>query len=91
MKTTELETIRTEILDQLYTNRPDARNAERMHKVARNADAGTFRDFTAKDFATEAEYLTEKGLLKKIRNEVAKAEVSYALTAAGIDHVEQTR
>ncbi len=80
------ETIRQEILTQLYGYRPSARDAERMNKLARQE--GEISDATAADFEREAAYLVGKGLIACEPEAVAQAHKRWAITASGIDHLE---
>jgi len=80
------ETIRNEILTQLYGYRPSARDAERMAKFAHRE--GEVRDATAAEFERECGYLAGKGLIACEPEAIAQAHKRWAITAAGIDHLE---
>jgi len=80
------ELIRNEILFQCYGYRPQPRDADRMAKAARME--GEIPDATASDFAVECEYLAGKDLVVQERDPLAQGHVRWAITSAGIDHVE---
>ena len=80
------ETIRIEILTQLYGYRPSARDAERLAGTARRE--GELPDATAAEFEREAAYLVGKKLIECEPEAVAQAHKRWTITAAGIDHLE---
>lgn len=80
------ETIRQEILTQLYGYRPAARDAERMAQTARRE--GELPDATPAEFSREAAYLLGKNLVEADPEVIAAGHVRWRITAAGIDHME---
>ena len=83
------ETIRQEILTQLYGYRPSARDAERMAKLARRE--GELSDATTAEFEREAAYLAglkPEGLILLEPDPLAPGHKRWAITSAGIAHLE---
>ena len=80
------ETIRFEILTQLYGYRPAARDAERMAAMARRE--GELTDATASEFSREAVYLAGKGLIEVEPEEISQGHKRWKISAAGVDHME---
>ena len=81
------EKVRHEILLQCYGYRPQARDAARMARTARME--GEIPDAAAPEFEREAAYLVDKGLLRRVTDEIARGRRRYALTAAGVDYLEE--
>lgn len=81
------ETVRQEILTQCYGFRPSARDAERMARLARLE--GELTDATAGEFEREAAYLVGRGLLETRPSSIARGHKRYAITSAGVDHLEE--
>ena len=83
------ETIRQEILTQLYGYRPAARDAERMAKLARQE--GELPDATPTEFEREAAYLAgtrNGGLIALEPDLLAPGHKRWAITSEGIAHLE---
>lgn len=83
---TRIENIRYEILHQCYGYRPHARDCDAMVKLAKRD--GTIPQPTEHEFETECAYLVGKGMLTEERDPMAQARKRFAITSAGIDHLE---
>lgn len=80
------ETIRHEILLQLYGHRPGARDAERLAATARRE--GELPDATPAEFTREAAYLVGRNLIAIQPEDIAQAHKRWSITAAGVDYLE---
>jgi hypothetical protein len=78
------ESIRKEILFQLYAVRPLALSPERIALDARKNDY----DYTAKEVRREAEFLGDEGLIFKIE-EPGTSVVMYRIHANGVKQYER--
>ena len=81
------ETIRMEILTQLYGFRPAARDADRMAAMAKRE--GELPDATPGEFVRECGYLVGKKLIEADPEELAQNHQRWKITSAGIDHLEK--
>lgn len=81
-----VETIRHEILTQVYGYRPAARDATRMVTTARRD--GELPDAGEAEFERECAYLSGKGLIEVEPDPVAAAHKRWRITAAGIEFME---
>ena len=82
-----IETIRREMLTQLYGYRPANRDSERMAAMARRE--GELVDALAAEFDREGEYLQGLGYAQQRPDPVARAHKRWAITSAGIAHMEE--
>jgi hypothetical protein len=80
------EIVRESILIQCYGVRPGPRDAEHMARTARRE--GELVDALPDEFAREADYLVGRGFLEERPDALSKAHKRWAITAAGIDHLE---
>lgn len=80
------QTIRHEILFQLYGGRPGHRTPDRIARMARNE--GEIPNCTPASVSIECEYLVGKGLISMEPDPIAQSIRRYAITSAGIDYLE---
>ena len=83
--------IRNEIMLQLYGYRGAAagggRSADRIARACRRE--GQLPDVTPAEITQECAYLGGKLLLREQRDELARDEVTYIITAEGVDYTEE--
>ncbi len=81
-------TIRNEILIQLYGHRGNriGRSAERIARAARHEGE---TDVTTGEIHQECSYLEGKNLIESRNSEVARDDIGWVITSAGIDYVEE--
>lgn len=83
--------IRNEIMIQLYGYRGAAagagRSADRIARACRRE--GQLPDVTAAEITQECAYLRDKRMLREERDELARDEITYTITAEGTDYCEE--
>lgn len=83
--------IRNEIMLQLYGYRGAAANAGRSaDRIARSCRReGQLPDVTPAEITQECAYLAGKLLISEHRDELARDEITYTITAEGVDYAEE--
>jgi hypothetical protein len=80
----ELE-IREEILTQLHGIRPGSRGIPAIVKSARRGDVMV----TESEIIREADYLTGKGMVERVRDEADPSVKRWKITPTGVDYVAE--